>query len=630
MVVQPELGLVVRELRGEKGFPSQESLANAAGVAVATVQRLESGENIHTTKLADIASALGVDTSFLNNRALELRSMAASAASAEIRSNVAQYVPPTIQSSAEKWDDFFDFIDDRVKVEFGDLFAPTSQMDEQFSAEKLYSSLSELDIPPSIVAHILANLPSALAQCIRDSEFSTGHIRLAVSQVISELKFEEFGGSRRSNAARARNEATVEARRAWEEKKNKWAKRYSRRYGDPKQIIMVFEKDGTQTPLDYQFLKSELIPHVFRRSIGEQFHSPDHLRIPSSELTEMAERLLDVVKKLDVHAINYKSLLYLAEDIAIQPPNTWFVTPASRESVIKYHLNRTKTHLDAISIPSNDVRHHYYEVAHHACAAILAVYGGVMGSRYHSSLSMLQTWLKLPDRNAALWSFCELRCLENDLRSLKISKSDFLRMLKKIDMDLKAREAGLASDIHSISDQLTQYVKLIYARREKMRQLQSKVLGGHAIDVFDLVATCRETISAVFGTSKFRDVLNAGRNQRIGFSAALDLEQTPFSHFSSICVLSVYDELDDESSMDDLLKDTLEHLRNHKLAQVGFVLFRSKDSASTCTKLKTKALEHTLGESLYFVPLESLSDITVRRDAKREFFDLVLEHNDCA
>ena len=154
-----------------------------------------------------------------------------------------------------------------------------------------------------------------------------------------------------------------------DEKKFDWVKRYCRRYGDPSQATRIIEEDGSSSLVDFSYLKTSIVPHMLKRLLGEHYNVSTSALISSTSVAEMAAHLLANFVGLISYAIRYRTALWLAEEIAIQPPHPWLVTPQTRLSTVRYDIDRARAHIDALKIESlgsnYDLWHHYTEIIHH-------------------------------------------------------------------------------------------------------------------------------------------------------------------------------------------------------------------------------------------------------------------------
>ena len=511
-MLQPELGEIVRELRGERGYSSREDFANAAGVSPKTVERLETGHSVHTTSLAKILKELSIDNHTVNQRALERRNAKKTPASEIFSGQIIprKYKDPILLVEAGEFSRFFRTIDELVSDEFGRVFAFTRNTDVEFSARRLFMSLCEIDIPVEIAISILEKVPVTLKHVVIDNVFDTSHIRMAVSQVIYGLPYDKTNNLNEDmlRDADPREPKTTFGRDEWELRKLDWARRYSRRYGDPNQAVNILEIDGSQTRLDYNFLRTELIPHMLNRLLGKEFNLGGDTLIKQNAISDMASCLLTEFKRTGLYTLKYKTALSLAEDFATQPPTPWFVTSETQAESIKYNLERATAHTASIQINSDvadeNTWHRLLEVAQHSCAAILGAYGAYMGSKDRTSLHILRNWISISEKNLALWELCEMRYIDHDLRSLKINKGDFARFLKHLDMRLNSRKLETNEQAMEIASQMFDYASALVKQRQKMRNVRININETDQINVKDLLDIMAENISVIFELPKTR------------------------------------------------------------------------------------------------------------------------------
>lgn len=472
---QPHLGELVREIRAERGFSSQDDLADHAGVDVRTVRSVEQGRNIQEASLAKICESIELTISTLKERSVERKqSMRNSVAVEDGTENSGLDGDPLAKIKSE-----LDKIDADVRRIFGPLTAPTRKDGiTEFSSRRLISSMSTLGIPPEVIFRILSRLPTALSGHVPDDGvLSTGHIRSAVAQLISKLELADVVDTDlfqlRAEAAGRRKQSRQEEAISLEEIKFSWASRYARRYGNPTQIMRVMEQNGETRRLDYAFIKGELIPHVLRRVLGDDFSLETGDLVNPSIVSEMARTTLEEFRRLGLYTLRYRTALWLTEDLAIHPPHPWVVSEETREATILYDFERADANLEGLrntdDSPGFDTKHRFSEVVHHLCSSILATYNGFLGHRHASSLHMLRHWLAIESDNPVLWKSCELRLIDGDLFACGISRQEFSSLLKRLDVALMSRTTPAAAELAEKCEKLHGFAHQLYLRRAKMR-----------------------------------------------------------------------------------------------------------------------------------------------------------------
>ena len=522
-------------------------------------------------------------------------------------------------------------LDANVASEFGDLYSQTQSGEVDFSSRRLFTSLSMLDIHPVIALHILEHLPEALRQVMPDGRFDTGDIRLAVSQVISHMSLDDFRHDAEVFEDSDAPKVKTPKRRLqlWEDKKADWAKRYSRRFGDPNQAIHILHRDGEISPLDYKFLKKVIVPHMLDRLLDAEFRNANHLLVTSGMIGEMSEFLLKEFRRLGLYSLRYKTALYLAEDIATQPPHPWLVTETTRPATIQYDLERAAAHLQKLHTSEGELDHddwhRFTELVHHSCSAILGVYSGFMGHDYLMSLRLLRQWLRIEERNLVLWSFCDLRFIDEDLNAIDSSKEDLERFLGRIDVRINSRNLPSVDAAIEICDRLVAYTHDLHKRRESMIGLRGGLESDNKMRLSDLVAITRENILAAFVHAKPTDVKNVTTKEVIGFTSSLKFENSPFARYPSFCIFAVYDCFDQDRSFEAAVEQTFDLLSGHRFCELGFLVYRGTLTAEQITHLKQENDRAGDQAEVFALPLDRLAANARGVDPVSLFFDLIME-----
>lgn len=343
---QPELGEIVRELRAEGGLGSQDDLAHKAGIGVRAVRNIETGKVAQENSLALVCQALGTSSSEVKKKALERRKLNSSTQT-EISGNGSLKNYGTFSDTIDRLDN----IDSLVTKNYGVLISPTREDDNIFfSSRRLISSLSSIGITLDVAFIIIEHLPKSLGDILSDStNFSTNHVRMAVSKSIASLRpdeilrtdvFQKHLGISKSSE----KEMTATVR----EMISGWAKRYARRYGNPSQITQILQENGEAVRLDYNFLKTELIPHVLRRVLGNDFSISSSTIVNKSIVSDMSRSTLEEFRRLGLYTIRYRTALWLAEDLAVHPPHPWIVSENTRDETIKYDLDRANANIKGL------------------------------------------------------------------------------------------------------------------------------------------------------------------------------------------------------------------------------------------------------------------------------------------
>lgn len=632
--MQPELGEVIAQIRGERQMSSREELANAADISPKTVERIEKGGNYRPQTLANIAAALDCTVDELMERARKWRTGSISVETAlSAKKAVPPYIDPLTRADTRELSNLFESLDTVVALELGEVYSHTRGKQVGYSSRRLFTSLSMIDIPPEIALYIVMDVPRALNSIKLGSEFDTGDIRLAVSQVITDMPIERFENSEDlvESSVDGAPLSHREKKIRWEQKKNDWAQRYSRRFGDPNQIIQVILLDGSETKLDYTFLKKTLVPEMLDRLLGSKILNTDFPMITSSEIGEISENLLAEFRRLGLYSLRFRSALWLAEEIALQPPNPWFVTDETRESTVSYDLGRARAHLDRLNSQSGEMDHdgwhRFEELVRHCCSAILATYGGFLGLSYLAPLRQLMSWLRIRDNNIVLWKSCELKFIEDDLLKIESKRDDFYRFLQKLDVRIKAHDLDSVEAAQKYAKELFGYTEQLYQVRESKRRLTAAVNNNERLSLLELVTVCRENILAIFDRAKPHNKKSAIFEEIIGFTATLNFAGTAFEGKSVFCVIAAYDSLDDQRSFEDAVDQAIDLLRGHRLSEIAFLIHRGPLTSSQEEYLDESNRKTEKGVELFSIPLDRLMEIAKRAEPRETFLDALLHRS---
>ncbi len=320
---------------------------------------------------------------------------------------------------ADIFDKFFASADLRFKNEIsetGKVFRISKQI--EYSTEKIFTSLKELGVPTDIAIkiplHIIDLLKDVLDTYDNKHIVTTADIRAAVVIALEGLSLTgRFTGDTTST----------------------WAAAYIRRYGNPDCEFVKVLDHGTSRDLDYKFITTELLPHILSRTLGlprcpetepeillSQVFSTNRLRTMSTEIVRL-------VNTLGLYSIRYKTLLLLVQDLALEPPQPWLVTPETQKKVVEYNIIRMHTYHQIIGSTSASrnfalLGYAHQEFFRHAGTTILALYGTFLGAGSHYGLSELTRMLSLKHQHLPLWSHCEIRSIETELQALKTSVTE--------------------------------------------------------------------------------------------------------------------------------------------------------------------------------------------------------------
>lgn len=615
---QPELGRILKELRAEKRIGSQDDMASKAGIDQRTVSSVENGGKVLDSKIVAICEVLGITIGQLRILSLE-RKRDSPSENTKKQKIAERSADSPFLSAMEKLQE----IDVEVKRRFGSLENPTrSDGKSEFSSGRLISSLSTLGIPLEISFNILGKLPNELEKQISNSpKLSTGHIRSAVAQLISELRPVDIRSTeiyqiRAELSKQSDGEVDTADPPSIDEIKFDWASRYARRYGNPNQIMQILELDGKSHRLDYNFLKNELLPHVLRRILGEGFSIAPSEIVNPSVVSEMARSTLEEFRRLGLYTIRYRTALWLAEDIAIHPPHPWVVSQETRSSTIRYDFDRANANLGGLKDAANsnvfEIRHRFSEVIHHLCSAILATYNGFLGQKYTSSLYILRNWLSLEHENFTLWRTCELRFIESDLLAVGISLQDFSSLLKRVDVSMKSHTDEARDDLVLKCEKLTIVAEKLASFRNHMKRLEEAISNSSRPHGPDLQEITRETLISCFGCKKVRPVTDRVQESVIGFASTPAFERTVLSGRPPLCVFIFCNDDRVESDVTALISRSIDQINAHKLAETCLILCH--DEPSDLLKEKVRIAEKALPSSQIIRTASLMRVRSMRRD----------------
>ena len=297
--------------------------------------------------------------------------------------------------------------------ETGKIFRISEEID--YSAEALFSSLMQLGLPadvalklPSEIIGVLRDILDSRDEQDSDHPVTTADIRIAVVRALEGLP----------STGRFSTETT-----------HMWASAYIRRYGSPENDFVKVLDHGTEKDLNYEYIGTVLMPHILGRILGlPRDSAPEKLFsniFTKSRIAEMSTEIMRAVNTLNIYSIGYKTLLFLVQDLVLEPPHPWIVTETTREKVVEYNVERMYYHYAALSSSHAKknlaIRQHAnQEFFRHSTAAILALYGAFLGVGSRYGLLELIRILGMKKSNQPLWSYCDIHNIESDLRGLSI------------------------------------------------------------------------------------------------------------------------------------------------------------------------------------------------------------------
>ncbi|WP_433765906.1 hypothetical protein [Pseudomonas putida] len=318
---------------------------------------------------------------------------------------------------ADMFNRFFSSADQRFKDEIsetGKIFRISGEI--EYSTEKIFTSLLQLGIPADIAIkvplHIIDLLRDVLDTYDDKHLVTTADVRAAVVLAIEGLPL----------TGRFTSETT-----------SMWAAAYIRRYGNPEYEFVKVLDHGTARDLDYNFISSELLPHILSRILDVPRNS-DSEKIFSqifsaTRTAAMSTEIMRLVNTLNLYSIRYKTLLFLVQDLVLEPPHPWLVTSDTQKKVVEYNIFRMHANHQIIGSTSASrnlalLEYSHQEFFRHAGTAILALYGAFLGVGSSYGLAELTRMLSLKHQHFPLWSHCEIRSIEPELQALGTTVSE--------------------------------------------------------------------------------------------------------------------------------------------------------------------------------------------------------------
>lgn len=302
-------------------------------------------------------------------------------------------------STSDQVRDQFDRLNEKVRKTLGRVTVTTNDTID-FDSEKLFASLVYIGIPPWVSLVIALNLFPYIEEAIEveGEQFSTAHIRKAVSYAILHMTELSLSRSQRQELAA----------------------KYARNYGNPGHIHMVVLQDGVTQPINYRYLVETFLPELVRKLTGAKVTLSGV--VSRNNFEHMANEIIETVRRLGIYHIRYETILALAEDLATQLPHPWFPIERNQKKVIEHDKQRVEHHLSIVfDDQSTDVEfwRSAYECFNHACSLILANYRCPIGGGTHAPSNTLRNITRLradgEHQNLALWDFCDISDLEDDL-----------------------------------------------------------------------------------------------------------------------------------------------------------------------------------------------------------------------
>ena len=313
----------------------------------------------------------------------------------------------------------FSAADRRFKQEIsatGKIFRISEEIN--YSAEALFTSLMQLGLPadvalklPSEIIGVLRDILDSREGQDQDLAVTTADIRVAVVRALEGLP----------SLGRFSVETT-----------HMWAAAYIRRYGNPESDFVKVIDHDEERDLNYEYIGGVLLPHILGRVLGlPRDSAPEKLFsqvFTKSRIAEMSTEIMRSVNTLNLYSIGYRTILFLTQDLVLEPPHPWLVTDATKAKVVEYNIERMSAHYSSIRSAASRkniaiLQHAHQEFFRHSCAALLAMYGAFLGVGTRYGLVEMIRILNMRKNNQPLWSTCDIRSIEVDLNVLGISIS---------------------------------------------------------------------------------------------------------------------------------------------------------------------------------------------------------------
>ena len=319
----------------------------------------------------------------------------------------------------------------------------------KYSSKELFTSLMQICIPFEASIRIpfqIVNILSDIKEYDEDKVVTTSDIRIAVVQCIGGLVYLNHT----------------------EEEVNMWTAAYIRRYGNPGNDFLIVIDNGQEKQLNHEYAQTVLIPHLLRRTIG-----PNECQVPqnsypaifsSTQIERMSREILRFVSVLNLYTIRYKTLIHLLQDLVLQPPHPWIVNKDTQRFAILYNIDRANHHLKLI-IDSRNINNPALfnqaarECFMHLCAIILSYYGAFLGVNTRYGLLELIRLLRMKRKNPALWSYCNISEIDDDLKPLGCCAYSMVCRLERINHNLMGSDG--ADKFESLSNAARELAEIV-------------------------------------------------------------------------------------------------------------------------------------------------------------------------
>lgn len=246
------------------------------------------------------------------------------------------------------------------------------------------------------------------------------------------------------------------------------ASRYARKYAKSKTIKIINDPDINE--LNYDIIKSKIIKSIITDITGD---SLCFNKIPSAELSLMAERILEIIKKLEIYEIDINILKSIIIQHITQRPHPWVVQSNMRYSTIRYHTQKVFEHIKELNRNENKTdAFHTFEASYHICAGFVSFCNDFIGCSETMPISNLQKSINYKntddlgeDMPIPRYKIIELKKV---LKDLGYSFEDFKKYISIIfELIVKKNE----SQLKSITEAMNKLNQMLFSLSRKKHNL---------------------------------------------------------------------------------------------------------------------------------------------------------------
>lgn len=286
-----------------------------------------------------------------------------------------------------------------------------------FESEKIILSLSTLNILIRVGFEILDSVYEKIKLLIVNTqirEISTSNIRIIISESLY----------------------TLDSPNHHNERIQFWADSYARKYGNPYILMKVIMENGNEVDFTYKFILDYIIADLIKKCYG---CSIEDIRIElkaGKSLSYIAKEMLEMVRYLNLYAIDYETLLRLCYNICVQPPHPWLSGQSKKEENIKYNLGRASKHYFIIKnstkpVNQKEITHSISELLEHTCSSLLIYYESFIGAGKNRVLNGLIRYLELlkKEDNLQIFKYSKIQQIKGDLAANGCSISELYRLI---------------------------------------------------------------------------------------------------------------------------------------------------------------------------------------------------------